>query len=464
MKKIFTLCSICTFALVSLKSNAQFSENFDGGLSSLSSNCWLLNQVGWTNTPADVINGTGSINNLPPVNSSTTRDLSSPALTITSTSLTVSFNYKLSTVINGNATRTIEIGLLDGSNNYTSLATITNDKNTPTTVISYSNTFTVTTGVKRLVLKFGGANGDGNTRLIFDDLSTSASAKYGPTSHCNNAPIAVNDTYFGKIGSPVSGNIISNDNEPDGESITVALVVDTHDGTLTLNANGTFTFVPKPNFSGPTTTFTYQLTDNGLDPAMSNIATVTILYTAAGPLPVKLNSFQGSKNKSNVQLQWNVGVNEIANEFQVERSTDGKNFEAAAVMFATEKTGNEVYNYSEINETSKVYYRLKMTDESDVVSYSKVLMFSSVKSSKPLNIIGNIVSDRLTFSYEAGSNSKVEISVLDINGKTIVKQSLTANKGNNMASISLPSSLTSGMYIATLSADNTNSSAKFIKQ
>jgi hypothetical protein len=148
----------------------------------------------------------------------------------------------------------------------------------------------------------------------------------------------------------------------------------------------------------------------------------------------------------------------------VERSTDGKNFEAAAVMFATEKTGNEVYNYSEINETSKVYYRLKMTDESDVVSYSKVLMFSSVKSSKPLNIIGNIVSDRLTFSYEAGSNSKVEISVLDINGKTIVKQSLTANKGNNMASISLPSSLTSGMYIATLSADNTNSSAKFIKQ
>ena len=463
MKKIFTLCSICTFA-VALKTNAQFSENFDSGLSNLSSNCWQLNQVGWTNNPSDVITGTGSINNLPPVNSSTTRDLYSPALNITSTSLMVSFNYRLASTINGNATRTIEIGLLDGSNNYTTLTTITADKNTPTTVQSYSNTFTVTTGVKRLVLKFGGANGDGNTRLIFDDLSTSASAKYGPVSHCNNAPIAVNDSYLAKIGATVTGNIMSNDNEPDGESMTAAIVVDTHDGTLTLNTNGTFTFVPKPNFSGPITTFTYRLTDNGLDPAISNTATVTILYSAASTLPVKLNSFLGNKNKNNVQLQWNVTMNEIANEFQVERSIDGKNFETTVVMFATEKAGTEVYDYSEINESPKVYYRLKMTDESDVVSYSKILMFSSAKSSKPLNIIGNVVSDKLTFSYEADANSKVDICVLDINGKMIIKQSLTANKGNNMASISLPSSLTSGMYIATLSADNTNSSAKFIKQ
>jgi len=183
------------------------------------------------------------------------------------------------------------------------------------------------------------------------------------------------------------------------------------------------------------------------------------------PLPVKLNNFQGSKNKNNVQLQWSVGINEIANTFEVERSTDGKNFSTAVVMFGTEKTGNETYNYSELNEDAKVYYRLRMTDKSDVVTYSKILVFSSSASNiKPLNVIGNVVNDKLTFSYQSDVTIKAEVRILDMNGKMIAKQTLNANKGNNLASISIPSSLSNGMYLAVLTVENVNSSAKFIKQ
>jgi hypothetical protein len=182
-------------------------------------------------------------------------------------------------------------------------------------------------------------------------------------------------------------------------------------------------------------------------------------------LPVKLNNFQGSKNKSNVQLQWSVSINEIANTFEVERSTDGKNFATVVVMFGSEKSGNESYNYSEANDDVKVYYRLRMTDKSDVVTYSKILVFNSnASNTKPLNIIGNVTNDKLTFGYEAEANSKVEVRVLDMNGRVLAKQTLNANKGNNLASISLPSAMTSGMYIATLTAENVNSSAKFVKQ
>jgi Secretion system C-terminal sorting domain len=192
---------------------------------------------------------------------------------------------------------------------------------------------------------------------------------------------------------------------------------------------------------------------------------VVALNNSRGTLPVKLNNFMGSKNKNNVQLSWNVSINEIANTFEVERSTDGKNFETAVVVFGTEKTGTESYNFSEVNEDAKVYYRLRMTDKSDVITYSKILVFSNTASnSKPLNVIGNVVNDKLTFSFQSATAIKAEVRVLDINGKMIAKQTLTANKGNNLASISLPSSINSGMYIAVLSVENENSSAKFIKQ
>src|SRR5204863_4648071 len=46
-------------------------------------------------------------------------------------------------------------------------------------------------------------------------------------------------------------------------------------GTLTLNANGSFTFTPTLNFNGPAT-FTYKANDGTAD---SNTATVTITVT-----------------------------------------------------------------------------------------------------------------------------------------------------------------------------------------
>jgi hypothetical protein len=192
---------------------------------------------------------------------------------------------------------------------------------------------------------------------------------------------------------------------------------------------------------------------------------IAVTNATTRTLPVKLNNFMGSKNKSNVQLQWNVSTNEISNTFEVERSTNGKNFETAAVMFGTEKAGNETYSFTEMNEDAKVYYRLRMTDKSNAVSYSKILVFnSSASNSKPLNVIGNVINDKLTFSYESAVTIKAEIRILDMNGKIVAKQTLNTNKGNNLASISMPSSLNNGMYLAVLTIENSNSTAKFIKQ
>ena len=57
------------------------------------------------------------------------------------------------------------------------------------------------------------------------------------------------------------------------------------------------------------------------------------------PLPVKLLSFQGGLSKTQTQLNWTVAENETGNYFEVERSSDGKNFTTVAVISTTQKTG-----------------------------------------------------------------------------------------------------------------------------
>ena len=96
-------------------------------------------------------------------------------------------------------------------------------------------------------------------------------------SGANNPPVAMNDAYQGSIGLTVKGNVISNDFDPDGNlnpnSVTLIGSAPAS-GTLTLNANGTFTYIPLAGFLGQVN-FQYQVCDLGT-PALCDIATVTI--------------------------------------------------------------------------------------------------------------------------------------------------------------------------------------------
>ena len=111
----------------------------------------------------------------------------------------------------------------------------------------------------------------------------------------NDAPIAVNDTYnvdpnFTR-NVPVDG-VLDNDTDPDGDTLTAVLVTGPTNGTLALNADGSFTYTPIDNFTG-TDSFTYTANDGALN---SNTATVTINVTTVNNAPVANNDSYDAPN------------------------------------------------------------------------------------------------------------------------------------------------------------------------
>ena len=81
----------------------------------------------------------------------------------------------------------------------------------------------------------------------------------------NDAPVAVNNAYSTNedtaLTVPVNG-VLGNDTDIDNVTLTAVLVTSTSNGTLTLNADGSFTYTPNANFNG-SDSFTYKANDGG---------------------------------------------------------------------------------------------------------------------------------------------------------------------------------------------------------
>jgi VCBS repeat-containing protein len=100
----------------------------------------------------------------------------------------------------------------------------------------------------------------------------------------NDAPAAAGNAYTTAedtaLTVPAPG-VLGNDADPDGDPLTAVAGSGPSHGTLTLNADGSFTYRPENNFNG-SDSFTYQANDGTLD---SNQATVTITITGANDAP-----------------------------------------------------------------------------------------------------------------------------------------------------------------------------------
>ena len=99
------------------------------------------------------------------------------------------------------------------------------------------------------------------------------------TTSGNHAPNAADDIYshYGsdtQLTASAAGGVLANDNDPDGDPLTAALVSGPSHGSLTLNADGSFSYQPNEDFVGQDS-FTYTANDGRAGSGLA-IATITV--------------------------------------------------------------------------------------------------------------------------------------------------------------------------------------------
>ena len=121
--------------------------------------------------------------------------------------------------------------------------------------------------------------------LTTDLLQSNRARVVIEVSSVTDAPVAVDDEFFGQEDTPAVIDVLANDRDPDGSLVrsSVNVVTDPQHGSTTVSSNGIVTYVPEPDFFG-TDTFEYTVMDS--DGATSRLATVTVFVEGRNDPPI----------------------------------------------------------------------------------------------------------------------------------------------------------------------------------
>jgi len=180
-----------------------------------------------------------------------------------------------------------------------------------------------------------------------------------------------------------------------------------------------------------------------------------------------ISNFSGNSSNSNIRLSWTIASNQSISGFEVEKSTNGKDFKTIAVLVATEKFNTENYTYADTAiSADKIMYRLRvLIRRSQHDFYSRIILVKSkMNLDDNIRIMENPVKDKLFFNYNSAKVQEAEIKVYSLTGKILVNQKISSFKGNNLITIPLSSGFVPGMYVLEINTDILNQTVKFVKQ
>ncbi len=165
--------------------------------------------------------------------------------------------------------------------------------------------------------------------------------------------------------------------------------------------------------------------------------------------PVELLTFDGKLVSGQSNLSWSTLTEENNSFFTIERSTDGRVFEALATVSGTGTT-IEMQNYSFMDAKPQLgtnYYRLSQTDfdgRSEKIGDLVVIENDNngIISIRPNPVQG--VNVNLTLVTE--TRSDFDLTLFNMNGQVIKNQQFDLLKGKNDLSLDI-ADLSSGVYL-----------------
>ena len=184
-------------------------------------------------------------------------------------------------------------------------------------------------------------------------------------------------------------------------------------------------------------------------------------------LPTDLLSFSGKLISDKGHLAWTTSKEETTVEFLLEKSTDGINYSFVA-RIPGYSNGASLNNYGftdPATTTGKVYYRLAMLGASGLKKYSRIVQLSN-KPERQFELLSviNPFQSALHFDLSSPADSRVNVTLVDMFGKTVRTMEYRVYEGVNSFTLPSTGNLPAGTYVLMVNYGNQLLHRKVIKR
>ncbi len=248
-----------------------------------------------------------------------------------------------------------------------------------------------------------------------------------------------------------------------GGTLDVSLI----DGFVPATDNS-FTIVNAGTRTGNYTTVNLPTLSPGLEWDLDYNPTDITLRVSSTIVPVTWLDFTVKaidREENKVRLDWST-AEEINNHgFEVERSSDGRTWKKIGFQEAQSKSADQYdYEYIDLKPNKGLnYYRLKQVDYDGAYDYSVVRSINLERDESSFSVFPNPSSTGLmSLSVEQEAAENLNLSILDLSGRIVYSQKVSADQGGGQLSIDTPD-LGAGTYIIKLSSKKQHSLQKWVK-
>lgn len=179
-------------------------------------------------------------------------------------------------------------------------------------------------------------------------------------------------------------------------------------------------------------------------------------FTASAAVPVKLSEFKISNQNNNAVLNWTTALEDNIDYFSIQKSKTGADFvEIAKVPAFGNSSVTRSYNYTDPNSSLSdkyYYYTIAIVDKEGKKEFSPVELFKNkINISKLIiSLSPNPVSrsGHLMLKFNADKKSKMDVKILNIEGRSVIETTMDANEGVNNGHLML-GNISPGSYSAS---------------
>ncbi len=184
-------------------------------------------------------------------------------------------------------------------------------------------------------------------------------------------------------------------------------------------------------------------------PASTGSARFMIIFKMLGVTPVTFTNVNAYQLNSGIVIDWKVENERNMEQYEIERSDDGKNFTEVNSLIAKGNNNTSAdYNWLDAKPFSGYnYYRIKSVEKNGTVKYSEVIRVTTNNIGDDISVYPNPVTNNvINIQFNKQPLGRYMLHLINDAGQVVYEKEISVNSNNSSQALSLQPSFAKGIY------------------